>query len=225
MTTYKAKQLVNTYGSNTTPVYINAGVPTILGTIGGQYNPVWINSGVVTAITAGTTGQFYRGDKTWSNTLVGAFTCNSTLTVNAENSTTEGGQICLKADPNHSAYHAYLDVCNNYFRVHSNGEERISVELASNGITNIRGKLIVNQPNEHRDNGIYGTYIYTKAATIWSMGTAYKIAADGSGLGSLYGAAYAYQDQAYIGSKRLAGGHQFLWCQNGGINVALGNNI
>lgn len=167
--------------------------------------------------------KFYRGDKSWSNTLVGAFTCNSTLTVNAENSTTEGGQICLKADPNHSAYHAYLDVCNNYFRVHSNGEERISVELASNGVTNICGKLIVNQPDNHRDNGVYGTYKYTKAATIWSMGTAYKIAADGSGLGSLYGAAYAYQDQAYIGSKRLAGGHQFVWCENGVPQVALGN--
>lgn len=71
MTTYKAKQLVNTYGSNTKPVYINDGVPTILGTIGGQYEPVWVDSGVIKAITAGTTAQFYRGDKSWSNSLIG----------------------------------------------------------------------------------------------------------------------------------------------------------
>lgn len=89
------------------------------------------------------TSKFWRGDNTWSNTLDGAFTCNSTLTVNAENSTTEGGQICLKADPNHSAYHAYLDVCNNYFRVHSNGAERLSLNLSSNGLLTVNGPIKV----------------------------------------------------------------------------------
>lgn len=62
----------DSYGSTTQPIYWNAGVPGILGTIGGQYEPVWVDDGTVTAITAGTNAQFYRGDKTWSNTLTGA---------------------------------------------------------------------------------------------------------------------------------------------------------
>lgn len=87
------------------------------------------------------------------------------------------------------------------------------------------GSLVISQPDDHRDYGLYGTYKYTKAATIWSMGTSYKIAADGSGLGNLYGAAYGYAGQAYIGSNTYAGGHQFLWCENGAVKVALGQNI
>ena len=71
----------------------------------------------------------------------GAVSVPSTLTVRAENTTTEGGQICLTADPNHSAYHAYLDVCANYFRVHSNGEERFSVNLSSYGTSKFTGLL------------------------------------------------------------------------------------
>ena len=86
-------------------------------------------------------------------------------------------------------------------------------------------RLIFNQTASQRNIGIYGTYDYTKAAAIWSMGDAYKIAANGSGLGNLYGAAYGYGGQAYLGSNSYAGGHQFLWCQNGAVNVALGNNV
>ena len=63
----------------------------------------------------------------------------STLTVRAENTTNEGGQICLNADPNHSAYHAYLDVCNNYFRIHSNGQERFTLNLSADGKATVFG--------------------------------------------------------------------------------------
>lgn len=51
---------------------------------GGITNPIYINaSGEAVAITAGTTGQFYRGDKTWSNVLTGNLTLGSILTLNA----------------------------------------------------------------------------------------------------------------------------------------------
>lgn len=49
LTSYKAKALCNTYG--------------------GATNPVWVDNGIVKAITAGTTGQFFRGDKIWSKEL------------------------------------------------------------------------------------------------------------------------------------------------------------
>ena len=84
--------------------------------------------------------------------------------------------------------------------------------------------LVINQPAANRNAGIIGTYDYTKAALIWSMGTSYNVAVDGSGLGNLYGAAYGYQGQTYLGSKNYAGGHQFIWCNNGSPQVALGSN-
>ena len=87
------------------------------------------------------------------------------------------------------------------------------------------GKITIQQPAAHRDNGIVGEYNYQKAGAIWSMGASYQIKADGSGLGSLYGAAYGYGGQAYLGSNTYAGGHQFLWCENGVVKVALGQNI
>lgn len=47
---------------------------------GGTTNPIYINaSGEAVAITAGTTGQFYRGDKIWSNILVGGMTIQGIL--------------------------------------------------------------------------------------------------------------------------------------------------
>lgn len=87
------------------------------------------------------------------------------------------------------------------------------------------GKILINQPAAHRDNGIVGQYDYTKAAAIWSMGPSYQIKADGSGLGTLYGAAYGYGGQAYLGSNAYAGGHQLLWCENGQVMAALGQGI
>ena len=44
----------------------------------------------------------------------------------------------------------------------------------------------------HRDKGVFGTYDSTKTQHIWSMGTNYRNAADGSDYGDLYGLAYKY---------------------------------
>lgn len=82
--------------------------------------------------------NFYvNGTSYFSNTV----SVPSTLMVRAQNTTTEGGEICLAADPNNSSYAAYLDVCSNYFRVHSNGEERFSVNLSSYGTSKFTGLL------------------------------------------------------------------------------------
>lgn len=85
------------------------------------------------------------------------------------------------------------------------------------------GSITMSQPSSARNVGIIGTYDYTKAAAIWAMGSSYQIPAAGNNLGSLCGAAYVYQSQA--GQGVMAGGHQFVWAQNGGANVALGNNV
>jgi len=74
-----------------------------------------------------------------------------------------------------------------------------------------------------RQGGIYGTYDSKKTGHIWSMGIAYKIAADGSTFGNLYGFGYKHTNNATGGT--MASGHQAVWCQNGTPHVALGTNI
>jgi len=77
--------------------------------------------------------------------------------------------------------------------------------------------------------GIYWTYDYRKAANIWSMWTAYQIAADGSTLGNLYWLAYKYS--SYGWGWTLAWWHQMVWAQNwipyfaAWTNVWVRNNV
>jgi hypothetical protein len=69
----------------------------------------------------------------------------------------------------------------------------------------------------HRDKGIFGTYDSTKTQHIWSMGTAYRNAADGSSYGNLYGLAYKYQANG--------GNHAINVIINGVEKASFGNNI
>lgn len=80
------------------------------------------------------------------------------------------------------------------------------------------GKIVPHSTATRR-SGVYGVYDSSKIGHIWSMGTSYMIADDGSGFGNLYG--FAYQHSA---SDR-ATGHQAVWCVNGAPKVALGNNF
>jgi hypothetical protein len=74
-----------------------------------------------------------------------------------------------------------------------------------------------------RNNGIFGTYDSTKTDHIWSMGAAYKNAADGSDFGNLHGLAYKHTNNSTGGT--MAGSHQMVWCHNGVGKAALGSNI
>ena len=87
------------------------------------------------------------------------------------------------------------------------------------------GSVYINQPSTNRRAGIIGTYDANRAAAIWSMGSSYQIAADGTTLGNLYGAAYVYYGSGYTYGAGKSGGHSFVWAQNGSPTVALGNNI
>lgn len=74
-----------------------------------------------------------------------------------------------------------------------------------------------------RRSGVYGVYEAAKIGHIWSMGSAYQIADDGSNFGNLYGFAYKYITNTTGGT--MADGHQAVWCVNGTPKVALGNNL
>jgi hypothetical protein len=76
---------------------------------------------------------------------------------------------------------------------------------------------------------MYGIYSPTKLAHIWSMGTAYKVAADGSTGGNLYGLCYSYEPNYEVtGSNpgaRSGLGHQMQWRAGGSTHTAIGNGI
>lgn len=80
------------------------------------------------------------------------------------------------------------------------------------------GKIVPHSTSTRR-SGVYGVYDAAKIGHIWSMGTTYMIADDGSGFGNLYGFAYQYS------ASDRATGHQAVWCVNGAPKVALGNNF
>ena len=94
------------------------------------------------------------------------------------------------------------------------------------GATNHNNRLdiqsdgkIVPHSTATRRSGVYGVYDSAKIGHIWSMGTKFMIADDGSGFGTLYGFAYQYS------SSLRATGHQAVWCVNGNPRVAIGNNF
>ena len=74
-----------------------------------------------------------------------------------------------------------------------------------------------------RRSGVYGVYDVAKIGHIWSMGTGYMIADDGSNFGNLYGFAYKHITNTTGGT--MANGHQAVWCENGAPRVALGSNL
>jgi hypothetical protein len=78
-----------------------------------------------------------------------------------------------------------------------------------------RGYLVAE--TGYRDRGIYGTYESSKTQHIWSMGVAYKNAANGSDFGNLYGLAYKYNGSA--------GGHGVYLVNNGSAKCGMGTNL
>ena len=103
---------------------------------------------------------------------------------------------------------------------------RVQSEAVILGSTNHNSRLtiqsdgkIVPYSTATRRSGVYGVYDSAKIGHIWSMGTNYMIADDGSGFGTLYGFAYQYS------SSLRATGHQAVWCVNGNPRVAIGDNF
>jgi len=103
---------------------------------------------------------------------------------------------------------------------------RVQGEAVILGSTNHNSRLtiqsdgkIVPYSTATRRSGVYGVHDPAKIGHIWSMGTNYMIADDGSGFGTLYGFAYQHS------SSLRATGHQAVWCVNGNPRVAIGDNF
>jgi len=88
---------------------------------------------------------------------------------------------------------------------------------------NIYLRADITNETTHRDHGVYGYYDSTKISHIWSMGVNYRVPANGSSFGNLYGLAYKHTNNSTGGT--MGGGHQMVWCQNGTPYAAMGSNI
>ncbi len=92
-----------------------------------------------------------------------------------------------------------------------------TTDYISNTLYN-RG-YIVNETG-YRDKGVFGDYDSNKINHVWSMGVAYRVAADGANFGTLYGMAYKHTNNTTGGS--MAGGHQIVFCNAGTPGTAIG---
>lgn len=90
--------------------------------------------------------------------------------------------------------------------------------------SNINNHIVPADTN-NRDRGIYGSYDSAKISHIWSMGTPYRIPADGSNFGYLYGIAYKHTNNPTGGT--MANGHQIVFVNNGvpGVSIGLDGNV
>ena len=142
-------------------------------------------------------------------------------------STTSGHGYLLFGDSTGDAAAGYIG------QIHYDHSDN-SMDLVTNGVKAFEitsdGMLISNQVlADGRHRGMYGIYDPAKIAHIWSMGTAYSVATNGSTAGNLYGLCYSYEPN-YQGSGNNAGarsglGHQMQWRANGSTYTAIGLGI
>jgi hypothetical protein len=107
-----------------------------------------------------------------------------------------------------------------------NGNPQFSTQ--SNGL-HLNQFLVATQTSSNRDSGYYGDYSPTRLAHIWSMDTAYKIAADGTSASNIYGLTYSFNPN-HGGTGNNPGaisglGHQMQWRANGGTQTAIGTGV
>lgn len=115
-----------------------------------------------------------------------------------------------------------------------------------NGTYTNNNKLVINSSGciypystSTRTAGMYGKYDSTKVGHVWSMGTNYKIADDGSSTNNMYGLVYfhtnwsndktrntATRDGSLITEvSAYAVGHQIAFVSNGKVTASLGDWI
>lgn len=91
---------------------------------------------------------------------------------------------------------------------------------------NMNGNDIIKSANVNFLNygqGLVGLYSSTRYQGVFSMGNAYKMAANGTSPGNLYGLAWTHSN---VGGESIAGlGHQMLIMSNGDTRSAIGDGI
>jgi hypothetical protein len=94
-----------------------------------------------------------------------------------------------------------------------------TLNMAANTISNVGDILATN----NYGTGLVGVYSDIRYQNVWAMGTSWRLAADGTTPGNLYGIAWTHSN---IGGQSRPGlSHQMLVMENGVTKVALGSGI
>lgn len=114
--------------------------------VGSKGLPVYLSTaGVITVCTAGDITTTIDNQRKFvrlaGDTMTGALTVPSIFTVQAQNTTTEGGDICLAKAPD-GTNDAHLDVYNNLFRIHNGSVNRFSIDLTAGGDATFTNGLV-----------------------------------------------------------------------------------
>ena len=75
-------------------------------------------------------------------------------------------------------------------------------------------------------HGIYGVYTSTRYQHVWSMGTAYNLSANGTGVGNLYGLSWTHTNVGTGSNQAISGpSHQLQVRANGNLWAAMGYGL
>jgi uncharacterized protein YijF (DUF1287 family) len=105
----------------------------------------------------------------------------------------------------------------------TNGAGYTNNTVANAALPKAGGTMTGNTVVNNYGIGQVGVYSATKYQHVWSMGSAYLLAANGSTAGTLYGIAYSHTN---MGGQTKAGlAHQALFMLNGTTKTAIGSGI
>ena len=103
-----------------------------------------------------------------------------------------------------------------------NGDTSYYLQPEGNTSANLQGDVVINAYGR----GLVGLYSSTRYQHVWSMGAAYRTAADGSGFGNIYGLTYTHTNVGTGTNESIAGlSHQLQHRHNGTLTAAIGSGI
>jgi hypothetical protein len=90
----------------------------------------------------------------------------------------------------------------------------------SSPVTSVRisGDVLIDQ---QYGKGVVGVYSATVLQHVWSMGAAYRIAANGSSTGNMYGLAWSHPNAGSLGGANHLNDHGLLLINNGSFRAAI----
>ncbi len=172
---------------------------------------------------AATSGLFIR-----ETGNVGIGTANPGVALDVASSVAGSWDTALRLKDSASSTTWRLNACDNVgdtncpangLAIHRDGVAS-SIMFTSAGDTQLKGDLLA---TGDYGKGLVGLYSDVRYQNLFSMGSAYRLAADGTTTGNLYGIAWTHSN---IGGQSKAGlAHQALFMLNGATQSAIGTGV
>jgi hypothetical protein len=174
-------------------------------------------TGRITVQNGNDSGTLYGPNATWSAYLYVGAASNNVASTTAQVISTDGN---LHIDSGSGSKQIYM----NYYSGMVTGIYG-GLNMQNTYITN--ASYIRSNTNIYTDQnygyGLVGVYSASRYQGVFAMGDSYKLTADGTGTGTLYGIAWTHTN---VGGQSKSGlGHQALFMDNGVTQTAIGSGI